>query len=118
MNEIQRFEFEARAVRIVERGGERWWVVADVCGVLGLANHRDAVSRLDDDEKGVATTDTPGGPQEVAIVNESGLYALIMTSRKPEARRFRKWITSDVLPALRKSGIYSIHPTEDPLVTQ
>src|SRR4051812_36777446 len=118
MNEIQRFEFEARAVRIVERGGEPWWVVADVCGVLGLANHRDALSRLDDDEKGDATTDTPGGPQEMAVVNESGLYTLIMTSRKPEARRFRKWVTSEVLPALRRTGHYSVHPAEDPLLTQ
>ena len=118
MNELQVFRFETLAVRVVGRGDEPWWVAADVCEALNLANPRDAVSRLDDDEKGVATTDTPGGPQELTIISESGLYTLIMTSRKPEAKRFRKWVTSEVLPTVRKTGHYSVQPAEDSLVAQ
>lgn len=90
------------------KGTEVWFVAKDVCDVLGIANSRDAVSRLDDDEKGVATADTLGGSQGLATINESGLYALILTSRKPEAKRFRKWITSDVIPKIRQTGSYSL----------
>jgi prophage antirepressor-like protein len=81
------FEFESQSVRIIERGNEPWFVLADVCRVLEIANSRDAAARLDDDEKGVVTTDTLGGPQDVTIINESGLYSLILTSRKPSAKR-------------------------------
>lgn len=69
-------------------------------------SHGDALSRLDDDEKGVATADTLGGPQEIAIINESGLYSLVLTSRKASAKRFKKWVTGEVLPAIRKTGGY------------
>lgn len=85
-----------------------WFAATDVCRILEISNHRDAVSRLDDDEKGVASTDTLGGRQELIFVNESGLYNLIFQSRKPEARRFRKWVTSELLPQLRKTGSYQV----------
>ncbi len=100
------FNFVAQSIRVIMRGDEPWFVTADVCSALTIANSRDAVSKLDDDEKGVANTDTLGGNQELSIINESGLYSLILTSRKPEAKKFKKWVTSEVLPAIRKTGQY------------
>jgi prophage antirepressor-like protein len=88
--------------------GEPWFVAKDVFEVLGIANHNDAMSRLDQDEKGVGTADTLGGKQQVGIVNESGLYSLVFQSRKPAAVKFRKWVTGEVLPALRKYGQYAV----------
>ena len=85
---------------------EPWFAAKDVCELLGLDNSRQAVSRLDDDEKGVINSDTLGGKQELTFVNESGMYALIFQSRKPQARAFRKWVTGEVLPSLRKYGYY------------
>ncbi len=103
----QQFLFEDRhRIRVLERGDEPWFVAADVCGVLEIANSRDAIARLDEDEKDVATIDTPGGPQRMTVVNESGLYAVILTSRKPEAKAFKRWITHEVIPAIRKQGAY------------
>lgn len=90
--------------------GETWFVAKDLCEILGIRNSRDAVTNLDEDEKGVAITDTLGGKQEMATVNESGLYALIFQSRKAEAKAFRKWVTSEVLPAIRRQGFY-VHPS-------
>jgi prophage antirepressor-like protein len=118
MNDLQLFHFESRDIRVVEGASAPWWIAADVCNVLGLDNPSMAVGRLDDDERGISSIDTPSGPQQMLIINESGLYSLIMTSRKPDARRFRKWITSEVLPALRRTGRYAIRPAEDPLLTQ
>ena len=86
--------------------GEPWFVASDVCRALDIRNSRDAFSRLEDDEKGVGLTDTPGGKQKVTIVNEPGLYSLIMGSRKPEARAFKHWITHEVIPSIRKHGAY------------
>lgn len=85
-------------MRVVERDGKPWFVAADVCKALEIANSRDALTRIDDDEKGVASTDTLGGKQEVAIVNEPGLYSLVLGSRKPEAKVFKRWVTSEILP--------------------
>lgn len=82
--------FDGKPVRIILRDGEPWWVAKDVCDVLGIANPRDAMGRLDDDEKGVASTDTLGGTQQVGIVNEPGLYSLVGSSKKPEARPFKR----------------------------
>jgi prophage antirepressor-like protein len=107
-NELSIFDFEENAVRVLMRDEQPWFVAVDVCRVLDIANSRDAVSGLDDDEKGVGSADTLGGKQTVNIISESGLYALIFTSRKPEARKFRKWVTSEVLPAIRKSGRYEM----------
>lgn len=101
--EYKNTEFRLRTVWI---DGEPWFVAKDVCQMLGIKNPRDAVSRLDDDEKGVAIADTPGGPQEMASVSESGLYSLIFQSAKAEAKVFRRWVTSEVLPALRREGVY------------
>lgn len=93
--------------RVIDRNGEPWFVLSDVCSKLGISQPASAARGLDDDEKGVLTMHTPGGPQKKRIVNESGLYSLILTSRKPEAKRFKKWITSEVLPSIRKTGRYS-----------
>lgn len=94
--------------RIIDRGGEPWFVLADVCRALEIADTGTAARRLDDDEKGVHSMHTPGGLQDVTIINESGLYSLILTSRKSAAKRFKKWVTSEVLPAIRKTGTYSL----------
>ena len=97
---------------------ESWFVGKDVCNALGFANHKDALSRLDSDERdGVGITDPMGRSQEVTVINESGLYHLISQSRKPEARAFRKWVTNDVLPSIRRTGSYSstgIRPAGQP----
>ncbi len=93
-------------VRTMMRDGEPWFVAADVCRALDIKNNRDAVERLDDDEKGVVSTDTPGGVQSVTIINEPGLYALVLGSRKPEAKAFKRWITHEVIPSIRKNGAY------------
>lgn len=106
MTDLQVFDFETQPLRTVTLDGDPWFVAKDVCDILEITNSRDALSRLDDDEKGVATTDTPGGPQEMAIVNESGLYVLVLGSRKPEAKVFKRWITHEVIPSIRKHGGY------------
>ena len=93
-------------VRSVVKDGEPWFVAVDVCKALEIKNNRDALGRLDDDEKGVVSTDTLGGEQEVGVVNESGLYTLVLGSRKPEAKAFKRWITHDVILAIRKTGGY------------
>jgi len=116
--EIIPFDFEEQAVRVVMRGDDPWFVANDVCRVLEIGNPRDAVSRLDDDEKGVGSADTLGGAQRVTVINESGLYALVLTSRKEAARRFRKWITAEVLPAIRRHGHYDVVPQPQPELGQ
>lgn len=107
MNDLKIFENEAfGAVRVVERDGEPWFVARDVCECLELGNPRTSIALLDEDEKGVHTMDTPGGQQEMSIVSEAGLYSLILRSRKPEAKAFKRWITHEVLPAIRRHGAY------------
>lgn len=86
--------------------GEPWFVAADVCRALGLGNSSMAVSKLDEDEKGISLIDTLGGEQKLGIVNEPGLYALVLSSRKPEAKAFKRWITHEVIPSIRKTGGY------------
>lgn len=94
-------------VRSIVINGEPLFVAKDVCDVLEINKYRDAVARLDEDEKGSpVVVDTLGGKQSMATVNESGLYNLIFQSRKPKARAFRKWVTSEVLPNIRKHGFY------------
>lgn len=104
MNELQVFDFRGQSVRTVIRDREPWLVAKDVCDVLGLGNPRTSLALLEDDEKGVHSMDTPGGSQEMTIVSEAGLYSLILRSRKPEAKEFKRWVTHEVLPALRKHG--------------
>ena len=107
MNELKTFENERFGnVRVTMIDNEPWFVATDVCKALDVKNNRDALTRIDDDEKGVALTDTLGGAQEVTVVNESGLYSLILGSRKPEAKVFKCWVTHDVIPAIRKHGVY------------
>ena len=109
--------FERQPVRICGTPDAPLFVVADACQILGIANHRDAIAKLDDEEKGVASTDTLGGKQELVVVTESGLYALILRCRGAmtpgtKAHSFRKWVTSEVLPAIRKAGSYSLATTD------
>ena len=89
--------------------GNLWFVASDVCAALEISNNRDAIGSLDDDEKGVGITDTPGGRQKMAIITEPGLYSLVLRSRKPEAKLFKRWITHEVIPAIRKTGQYQNH---------
>lgn len=112
MSELSVFNFDSQALRTLTRNGEPWFIAADVCEALAIKNHRDSVDRLDDDEKGVASTDTLGGQQEMLIVNESGLNAIILRCRDAmtkgtPAHKYRKWVTSEVLPSIRKTGQYA-----------
>lgn len=112
-NEIQQFDFEGAALRtLTAENGEPWFVAKDVCDVLELSNVGQALARLDDDEKSSITLNdgTPGNPNK-AIVSESGLYALVLASRKPEAHEFKRWVTHEVLPQIRRTGGY-IHTTD------
>lgn len=111
-NEITVFNFEAHEIRKVEMNDEPAWVGADVCEILGYANAPQAIGFLDEDEKGICRVDTLGGPQEMLVVNESGLYHLIFKSRKKEAVRFRKWVTAELLPTIRKTGQYGAVDTK------
>ena len=111
MKELSIFQHpDFGTVRNVVIKGEPWFVAKDVCEILELTNSRKATAGLDDEEKGVTISDTPGGQQSLTIINESGLYSLIMQSRKPQAKAFKKWVTSEVLPSIRKYGYY-ISPT-------
>ncbi|BAZ19033.1 prophage antirepressor (plasmid) [Calothrix sp. NIES-4071] len=112
MSNLTIFNFESKEVRFVGTADKPEWIAVDVCAVLDIRNNRDALSRLDEDEKGVAIIDTPGGKQELATVNESGLYSLTLTSRKPQAKRFKKWITRDVIPTIRRTGKYELPQVE------
>ena len=97
---------EFGAVRSILIDSDPWFVAADVCKALELEKTNRALSRLDDDEKGAHSVSTPGGRQRMSIISESGLYSLILGSRKPEARAFKRWITHEVIPSIRKHGAY------------
>ncbi len=108
-NEIVPFEFKSKEIRVVkDEIGDPWFVAKDVCEVLEHSNYRMAVENLDDDEKGVSKAYTLGGEQGMITVSESGLYTLIIRSNKPEAKMFRRWVTHEVLPVIRKTGTYTI----------
>ena len=103
------FHYEGAQIRVLtDSQGAPWFIAADLCSCLGIRNPSDALSRLDDDEKGLGSTETLKGQQSLATVNESGLYALVLSSRKPEAKRFKRWITHEVLPAIRLTGSYAV----------
>lgn len=125
MNEIQVFNYGENPVRTVMQNGEPWWVAKDVCEVFGETNYRRAIQKLDDDEKGVSQINTPGGLQQMAIINESGLYRLLfamqpekargvsdeyIAKRQAQLKKFTRWVTHEVLPAIRKTGSYSVSP--------
>ena len=101
------FSFESREVRTIAIDGAPWFVAEDIATALEYRNAPDMTRNLDDDEKGTQIVRTPGGDQEMTVINESGLYSAILKSRKPEAKRFKKWVTSEVLPSIRKTGSYS-----------
>lgn len=104
------FTYSDLEVRTVVRDGEPWFVAADVCTVLDIGRTHDAVRGLDDDERGTDTIRTPGGDQAVTVINEPGLYSLILRSRKPEAKAFKRWITHEVLPQIRRTGRFEAAP--------
>lgn len=116
MNEIQTFNYNSNEVRTIQRDGEPWFVLRDVCGVLALGTPAKVAERLDEDEKGVSQIHTPGGDQSMTIINESGLYNVILRSDKPEAKPFRKWVTSDVLPTIRRHGMYATAETVEKML--
>ena len=106
-NKLVTFENAAFGkIRTLTIDGEPWFVAADVCKALELGNPSMTVERLDADEKGISSIDTLGGKQRMAIINEPGLYSVILCSRKPEAKAFKRWITHEVIPAIRKYGGY------------
>lgn len=108
MENIQVFEYRNNKVRTVDVDGEAWFVLKDVCGVLEIADHKVVARRLDEDEVcQTPLTDSMGRQQSTTIINESGLYHVILRSDKPEAAPFRRWVTNDVLPAIRKTGSYN-----------
>ena len=101
------FHYEGAQIRVLtDSQGDPWFIAADLLASLAL--DRKALERLDDDEKGVSSIHTPGGEQAMTIVNEPGLYNLVLGSRKPEAKRFKRWITHEVLPAIRRTGRYAV----------
>ncbi|AEL17890.1 anti-repressor Ant [Mycobacterium phage Trixie] len=108
MSNIEIFKFQDRApVRTIAIDGEPWFVAKDIAEALGLGRTQEATKHLDDDEKGGCVVGTPSGDQQVSVINESGLYSLILRSRKPEAKAFKRWITHEVLPTIRKTkGAY------------
>lgn len=128
MNNVGVFSFQdGQQVRAIMISGEPWFVAKDVCDALGLRNSRKAIGMLDDDEKGVTSSYTPGGMQAVNVINESGLYTLILRCRDAVtpgtvSYRFRKWVTGEVLPSIRKNGIYAMptvsKPKGEPLTWQ
>lgn len=107
MSQVSVFNFKDAAVRTVVVDGDPWWIAKDVCSILGLADGRTSLGALDEDERhSMPVEDSVGRQQEMLAINESGLYSLILRSRKPEAKAFKKWVTSEVLPAIRRTGAY------------
>lgn len=122
MNEMTIFNFEGKEVRTVYKNGETWWVAKDICDVFGETNRNRAMQALDEDEKGYTQMTTPGGIQQVAVVNEPGLYSLLfnmqptkargmnvdyVTQREERLKKFKRWVTHEVLPSIRKHGLYA-----------
>ncbi|TYA16849.1 BRO family protein [Aggregatibacter actinomycetemcomitans] len=115
---LSTFNFESNSIRTLAINNEPWFVAKDLCNAINISNYRDAIERLDEDEKGVALTDTLGGQQEMNIINEIGMYTLILRCRDAVKKgsvphRFRKWVTAEVLPAIRKTGKYEAKTTAD-----
>lgn len=106
--EIELFSYQDREVRTVLIDGDPWFIAGDVCAVLGYTRGRDAMRMLRDREKGAHSVRTPGGVQEVTIISEQGLYRLVMRSERGEAESFQDWVTGEVLPAIRRTGSYTV----------
>lgn len=118
MNQLEIFKNrEFGEIRTVTIDGEPWFVGRDVAEILGYSNPRDALAKhVDDEDKGVAKCDTLGGIQDLTIINESGLYSLILSSKMPTAKRFKRWVTSEVLPQIRKTGSYQRRLTPEEMM--
>ena len=110
---LKLFENPQFRVRVIMRCADPWFVAKDACDCLVITNVSQACQALDDDEKGICKVETLGGSQDMMLISESGLYTLIMRSNKPEAKVFRKWVTSEVLPSIRKTGGYGIRTVDD-----
>lgn len=107
MGNLTAFTFESKTVRTVVINEEPWFIGKDVAEILGYSNPRKAFAdHVDDEDKGVTKCDTLGGSQDMTVINESGLYSLVLSSKLPNAKRFKRWVTSEVLPAIRKHGGY------------
>lgn len=112
---IQPFDFQGRQVRTVLVDGELWFVGADVARVLGYSATAAMTRSIEDDERGVQTLHTPSGDQDMTVVNEPGLYSAILRSRVPQAKAFKRWVTHEVLPRIRRTGQYGSQlPTSHP----
>ena len=109
MNNLTLFQFNAHEIRVISIDGEPWFVAKDLCAILDIGNTSQALSRLEDDEKRtiILNEGTNGNPEK-SIVSESGMFSLVLSSRKPDAKKFRKWVTSEVLPSIRKTGGYQL----------
>lgn len=117
MSDLIPFQFEQQTLRVVMIDDEPWFVATDLCAVLEIVNVSQAVGRLDADEAALYSTEGTDQRRNMNIVSESGMYALVLGSRKPEARRFKKWVTADLLPTLRRTGRYSLADRAQPLVS-
>lgn len=118
MNELQVFNYGTNNVRTVHVDNEPWFVLTDVCSVLGLGTPSRVAERLDEDDVSLThITDSLGRKQSTTIINESGLYTVILKCKKPEAKPFRKWVTSEVLPSIRKHGAYMTAPTIENIIS-
>lgn len=104
---VELFKFEKKQISVVDRNGEPWFIAAEVCGVLGI-DTSNLSKILDEDERSICSVQYTDQVRYVSIINESGLYSIVLRSRKPEAKQFRKWVTSEVIPSIRKKGYYSL----------
>lgn len=117
MTDIQIFKNEQFGeVRTIEKNGEPWFVANDICKVLGHTNSRVAVAALDEDEKGVSKVYTLGGEQQMTVVNEAGMYQLVIRSNLPAAKAFKRWITHEVIPTIRRHGAYATETTIESII--
>lgn len=115
---LQTWSYENSEIRTVEKDGEPWFVGKDVADILGYSDTAQAVRKhIDDEDKGVVEMTTPGGKQPVTVINESGLYSLILSSKLPNAKKFKRWVTSEVLPSIRKHGAYMTDQTLEQALT-
>ena len=115
MSDLIPFQYKAHEIRIDrDAQNQPWWIATDVGAALGYANIANVLQRLDADEKGIRSISTLRGVQDLRCINEAGLYTLILGSKKPEAKAFKRWVTHDVLPTLRATGTYTAVPVPDP----
>lgn len=106
-NSVQSFNFNQNQIQVINKDGEAWFVASEIAAMFGYRDAANLTRILDDDEKGTHNVSTLGGKQDVSVINESGFYHAAFKSRKAEVKPFRKWVTSEVLPAIRKTGSYS-----------